>query len=421
MFRYAMHKDSPLRQWHYWAVLAWWISLMVVGGRVLLFPEARTVYATYAEAGHAWRAGANLYDGGYRYSPAMTPLFAGLSYLPDGVAGALWRWLGAAVLLVGLLWWVRRGFPRPMDPARQGLLFLLVAPLALPSLNNGQANILLTGLLVIAVTAAAERRWNLTALCLALSCLLKIYPLAIALLLLALYPRQLGWRLALALALGLALPFLFQEPRYVMREYHDFVGKLWDDDRSAWNLKDCYRDLWLLCRVWGIPVSRALYHGLQLAAAGGLAILVLIAGRAGWNSRRLLNTLLALGCCWMMLLGPCTESCTYSVLAPSLAAALVEGFCERRPLWFRGGVLVSYVLLLAALIAAWFPFGGSFHALGLLPLGALALSGTLLAQAVAGLWRPDRGGPLAKPHMLRRAARHQPAARASGAARISPY
>ena len=47
-------------------------------------------------------------------------------------------------------------------------------------------------------------RWNLAAAFLAGACLLKIYPLAIALLLIVAYPRPLGWRFVLAVGVGLA-------------------------------------------------------------------------------------------------------------------------------------------------------------------------------------------------------------------------
>jgi hypothetical protein len=388
----AVGKGSWLRRWQTWAIVLWAGSLLGVSMRVLCQPTSRTVYyPTYAEAGEHWRGGQDLYlaYGGYRYSPPVTVLFAALSYLPAGLAGVLWRLLGAGLLLGGLAWWCRVGLPRPLSSAQLALLYLLVAPLSLSSLNNGQANLLLAGLLVLAVSAAARARWNLVAVCLAMACLLKAYPLAIALLLLAAYPRPLSWRLPLALVAGLALPFLFQDASYVLDQYHNWLRNLKSDDRMGWSFDMSYRDMWLLFRLWGVPVGVKGYQFIQLAGGAAVALLC-VAGRwAGWRPQRLLPTLLGLGCCWMMLFGPATESSTYALLAPSLGWAVLEAFTEPRLFWARAPVALSYLLLAGSFAAGWFPFGTYVHSAGIHPLGTLVLTGTLVIRALIGLARRE--------------------------------
>jgi len=69
-----------------------------------------------------------------------------------------------------------------------------------------------------------------------------VYPLAVGLLLVLVYPRQLGWRLAVAVIAGLVVPFALQHPEYVARQYHDWIECVRVDDRSQWPLPDAYRD-----------------------------------------------------------------------------------------------------------------------------------------------------------------------------------
>jgi hypothetical protein len=377
-------------EWARWAVLVWGLALIIVAGRVLLKPGQRSVYPEYERAGQNWRAGHDLYCGlgGYRYSPPATLIFAAFSLAPSGTGEALWRLLGAGLFLGGLACWGRVGLPRTWSRDQLGLLFLLAAPLSLSSLNNGQANLHLAGLLVLSVAGAAWGRWNLVTLCLVLACLLKGYPVALALLLLVLYPRQLGWRLPLGLTVGLALPLLLQDADYVFRQYHQWLGDLRSDNRADWEFIKSYRDFWLLCRLWHLPVSRQAYLALQLGAAGLTAALCLAGRLRGLDPRRLLALVLVLASCWMMLFGPATESSTYALLAVPLAWMVLDAWIECRPLWVRSGTGVSYALLTGSFLAGWFPIGTEVHALGPQPLGTLILFLLVLIGTLLDLMRP---------------------------------
>src|SRR5262249_51258876 len=147
-------------------------------------------------------------------------------------------------------------------------------------------------------------------------------------------------RLLLALAVGLALPFLLQRPAYVAGEYATWFRLLAADDRSDWPLAISYRDVWLLCRLWQVPLTLRGYLVIQLLAAAGVAALCLAGRWVGWPKRRLLTALLLLGTCWMTVFGPATESCTYILLAPALAWALLEAWWQGRPHWYRGVLVV---------------------------------------------------------------------------------
>jgi hypothetical protein len=373
--------------WEKGALAAWLLVLGVVCVRAVVWPHTHSLYPIFADAARHWCAGESLYRhaapaaGGldvYRYSPLVAGLLTPLTVLPDPAASALWRLLNAAGLLAGLAWFCRAALPCRLSRNQRGVLFLLVLPLAVGNLNNAQSNPLVLGLVLGTVAAAAEGRWNRAAGCMALAGLFKIYPLAVGLLLAGLYPRQFLARLAAGLAVGLALPFLLQNPDYVAAQYASWLEYLGTDDRSGFPLATCYRDFQLVCRLWAHPLSPRAYQVLQVLVGAAIALLCWRRCHAGMGRRRLLNLLLGLGCCWMTVFGPATESATYVLLAPSLAWALVEAWSAGRPPWVRGWRAAVFGLLAATYMSCWFPGGARLQAFGLQPLAGLMLFADLL-------------------------------------------
>jgi hypothetical protein len=387
-----------LDRWEKLAGLAWIAALLVLCARVLISPQHHNTFPIYAAAGRAWLAGTGLYGrffeglDVFRYSPLVAGLLVPLAELPSRLANVLWRLLNAGVLLGALWWWGRVVLPGEWTPRRRRLLFLLVLPLALASLNNGQCNCLIAGLLLAAVAAAAEERWNLAASAVALASLWKVYPLALGLLLVVVYPRRLAGRLALALAAAAGLPFLMQHPGYVAGQYADWLRYLGADERQHVPLDYWLRDVRLLFRVWATPLSDRAFLVIQLTSGLAVAALCLAARRQGWPPRRLLTLLTGLACGWMMTVGPSVESCTFVLLAPSLAAALLSVNDESRPIWKSGTLLSSYGLFLLTYVAGWFSWGKAASNLGPQPLAALLFLGCLVMGALVEL----RGGKRAK-------------------------
>src|SRR5207253_1608455 len=152
----------------------------------------------------------------YRYSPLVTTFFVPFSLLPESAANVLWRLVNMAVYFAGVAAFCRTIYPGSacLGWFGTGWIGWLLVPLSLTSLGNGQANPLVIGCLLLGVVAAYRGRWNWAAVAVAVPILFKIYPVALALLLVLVYPRQLGWRLSLALAIGLVLPFGMQRPGY---------------------------------------------------------------------------------------------------------------------------------------------------------------------------------------------------------------
>jgi hypothetical protein len=399
--------DTPLARvrtgdgWVRVAVGVWLLLLLVLCARSAVQPRQRTLYPTWSGVGADWLAGRDSYfkqlaapQEGYRYGPPVTASFVPLYLLPERIGNVLWRVFNAGVLLAGFAWWLRSAAPEPTTTRERAIQFLLLSPLALSSLNNGQVNPLLTGVLLAALAACAEERWNIAAGCLAGACVLKLYPVALALLLVAVHPRRLGLRLVAALGLIAALPFLLQRPEYVAREYRLWFEAIRHGDLSRrWGLEHlAYRDLWLLLRIWVMPVPDAVYLAIQLGTALGCAGLCLAARLRRWPERRVLEVVLVLGCCWMILCGPATESATFILIGPALAWRLLRARRDGASPAERLLAEFGYGLLVLCVLAGLSPNVARFHNLALQPLGVLLLNVSYLGVTVRALAERSAAG-----------------------------
>lgn len=382
-----------------WAVVVWVIIVAAVGVRVLLKPHANTVFPIFADAGCNWLAGHDLYRppksglDQFRYSPTIAAAFAPCWLLPPWLGEVLWRALNVTVFLAGLAAWTRWQWG---DQANLPAMMLLVVPLAVGSFNNGQCNLLLTGLLLGAVTSFAAGRWTFAAGALAIAVLFKGYPLALGLLLAVVEPRRFMPRLLVAVGIGLTLPFLFQDADYIARQYQALFTRLGAEDRSTGDISRGYRDLQLLLRNLGLPISLVAYRVVEVIAGVACAALVIRMRRCN-DSRSVVWACGALGLCWMTLFGPSTESSTYVLVAPILAQAVIDG--RERAAGQRGLAYASYSVFTLSMMAAWLPpvWNGRIQALGVQPAAACLLFAYALRECA---------------HQMKRAAGSFPAARA---------
>lgn len=398
--------------WMRGALCLYLLLFVAVGTRTVLQPHRGSLYPVWKLAGRDWLTGHDLYGdslgGGasrseYRYSPLVAGLFTACNLLPDGVGNVGWRFINLVSFLAALGWWLSKGLAFDFSPARRGVAFLLAAPLALGSLNNGQVNLLLIALMLASVTASALGRWNIAALCMAAAIMFKIYPVALALLLIMVYPRQLGLRVLVALALLAAMPFLMQDSEYVLRQYRLWYDRVshGDDYRRYWELVSGYRDLWLLIRAWELPVTLRQYTLLQLAGAAGCAALTLVATFRLPKGRETLFVVLSLATMWMLLLGPAPESCTYVLAAPTLGVWLLHTADGRnRPGHYLA--VCGYGLLILCVIAGTHsPLIRLYQASGLQPLGLILYAIGFVGSIAIRLIRPDR--PVVAPDFDERA------------------
>lgn len=398
-----MRHEGLTARWraaHPWMKAAVCLYVILIVGfctRAALQPHRSNVYPIWQMAGHDWLTGHDLYGeqagenpirSGYRYSPLIAGCFTACELVPERLGNVAWRLLNIAAFLAALGWWLNKGLPFELSQSQRGQVFLLVAPLALGNLNNGQVNLLLIALMLAAVTASGLGRWNVAALCLGLAILLKIYPVALALLLVVVHPKRLGLRLVLALALLAAVPFLMQEPGYVARQYQLWFDRVAHGDtyRRFWTLDAGYRDAWLLIRAWGLPIDLHRYTQLQLAGGGCCAALTLLTVIRLKRGRESLFVAFSMATAWMLVLGPSPESSTYVLAAPTMVAWLIQTADGRNPPAHSLVAIGHGLLVLCAIAGTYSPTIHLYQASGLQPIGVilycLGYVGTLAVRLI---------------------------------------
>jgi hypothetical protein len=342
---------KSLGGWNIGALAVWIIIFLALAVRTVANPNRATAFTVYRLAGTHWLGAQHLYGDwrGFVYSPLAAIFFTPFAFLPPGWGNLGWTWLNAAIFLLGVWALLGSGIYPGIKPGYRGIVYLLLVPLVLGNLDTGQANPTVIGLVLLAIAAASTDRWSVAAVCIAAATYLKIYPLAVGLILFLLAPRRLSWRLVLALIVLGILPFLFQHWPYVSQQYHEWISTRSADDRRLYPIKDVPLDLWfLLVRLGHLPIPSFVYSAFQILSGGAIALFSLVGVWKKWPKERLLAGILAFLCIWMTLCGPATELQTYVVLAPVVVMMLTDAVLQPRPLWLRVGLLLVYLLMVMA-------------------------------------------------------------------------
>jgi alpha-1,2-mannosyltransferase len=321
--------------WFGWALL-----FIATAAIILVVGNTRSVVGNYRVAGIAWLDGNGLYDlsgvGGFTYLPQAAILFIPFSLLPEITGEVVWRAVNIAVFVLGIRSFTRLAAARTVRDLFP-LVTLVALPLAWDCARNGQATLIMTGLMLLAVVDLARERWWRSALWLSLSVAVKPIAIVLPLLVMAL-DRPMAWRVPAALAVLALLPFAAQHPTYVLEQYAGFqqntvtaahvgaVDKGWTTPFNALQLV-------------GVPVPERVQNGIRLAAAAGTLALCAIAHRRR-DASAMGVYLYALAATYLMLFSPRTENNTYAMLGPAIGA-----FCA----WV---VLIERRLALGALLWA---------------------------------------------------------------------
>lgn len=357
------------------AILVWIAILLAISGRIVFSARNNSVYPIFATAGEHWRDGEPVYSeptpdlDQFRYSPLVAAWFSWWSILPRTVGEFVWRALNAVVLLGGVAVWAnwRR------TPADVGWMLLLIVPLAVGGLNNGQCNALIAGLLLFAQVWLDRERYWAAAIAIAICVLLKEYPIALGLLFCVIEPRRFTPRFAICILAGLALPYLMAPASYVTEQYTAWFARVSGDDRTSYGLAVSYRDLQMLLRVCGIPLTLVQYRLLETLLAIAAAGFVWV-NREKWPRSHAIAACGAMATCWMTLAGPATESSTLVLAAPLLAEMMIDSMNQTH--WRRRVTLASYALLTVGAMIVWFPreIAKPVHSTAIQPLGLLLLT-----------------------------------------------
>ena len=141
--------------WPLCAAGPWAGVCLVVAVPAYLYPGTHTLFPIYDIASRQWWAGEDMYTRQaetteiYRYSPAFAVLASPFATLPPGVGNTAWKLTNAGIFAIGLWVWCRRGLPDRLTRDQVAAVFLLALPVAGGCVYNGQANLLMTGLLLL--------------------------------------------------------------------------------------------------------------------------------------------------------------------------------------------------------------------------------------------------------------------------------
>lgn len=317
-----MHSDpaSKPRRWFencraqtWLAFTLWALPLLVIAGMVIADPCRRSVVPVYHKAVVDWWAQQNLYDGwSYHYLPQFAVLFTPFHFLPSPLGDLLWRFVSAAVLVGGLWRWLRQLFGSEVSRA---FLWgtLLVMPLSLGALRNGQANVVFGALMLQAVVCLYPRQWWAASAFMVLAVAVKPIGLVLVALAAVVY-APLRWRVALALAALAGLPFLFNSPAYVSSQYRQMFEHVQACVVVAGHQ---YADMGGIIRTFGGELD-AVISKLVRMVAGGAVLGVWWMGARRWADPLRAMWLHALAVSYLMLFNPMTESNSYVIVAPAI-------------------------------------------------------------------------------------------------------
>jgi len=272
---------------------------------------------------------------------------------------------------------VRRAFVPDWSLNRVGVWLTFSSILAIPAFNNGQLNVLIAAGTMLAVAAGADRRWIEAALWAALIAAIKGYPIAVGMLLLLAIPKRFAFAFVAATLVLFALPFLLQDPDYVIRCYEDFVRYSALDSRIYADISRVPRDWTTLPRMYlGIVPTSNVQHAVAGVAAAVFAGITLRLRR----SPEVLPLVWGLASVWMTVFGPATEMNTYSI------AAAFAPFVALRAVGRLAGIAAwcGVALLTATVLRGMFPNDRNFNVYGPQAVGML-----LLLPATLGFIRKD--------------------------------
>jgi hypothetical protein len=380
--------------WNRAAWMAWSVALVILVLRPLVASHRGTSFDTYQLAGLHWLHGEGIYTQwmGFVYSPLVAAFFAPFAGIPSPIANIVWRLLNSAALLAGMAALLKTEIFSAIKGRYSGILYLLLMPLAIGNIDISQANPLVAGMIMLSVAAAYRDRWNIAALCVGVATSLKIYPIAVGLLICVVAPRRFTWRILIALLLVGLVPFLFQHWSYVSEQYSAWIATRASDNRQQWPIEKLPLDLWFLIHwVAKLPVPPRIYSVIQLGTAASLALLCAVKARQGWARGRIMVALFNLVSIWMTLCGPATESYTYMMLAPAIVLSLVQALASHQPGSLRTLAIMAFALQFAAAARASFlPHFKPFWALSVQPVsGLVLLAYTLVWLFNEALWPRD--------------------------------
>lgn len=314
------------------ALILWVVLWIAVSVKFVVQPEKKSVYPCFADSSINWWADRSLYDNesqstGFRYSPTFALAFSPFAMLPATLGGILWSALNIALLVFALRILVKEIFPGDWTKFQEACFLMLSLAGCARAIWSAQSNSLVFALAVFAVVSLKKERWWAAAFLLAAAVHIKLWPAALALLLMARFPRQLGVRFAAAGAILVIPPFLTRPLPVVLQQYQDWYALLTGPYRTL--RQAGLRDAYTIAKHFGTYVDDRVYTILQLGLAGLALVWCLRLVQITHSNNTYFTGVLTTWVCWQLLAGPGTERLTFLLAAPIASWALIVSFKER--------------------------------------------------------------------------------------------
>ena len=337
-------------------------------------------FRVFTAAVHVLFRGGDLYTRNasefFKYSPTFALLFAPFTAGPPWLMASVWGALN--FFLAGL------GIDRLIDDPRARRRAHVVAMAGIAIATDGdQSNLLVTGAVLLALAAWEEGRSMRAAQLLALATLVKLFPLAIAALLLLRPQRRLASiaTFGAVLVVWILLPLVVVSPSTLLFEYQSWLGLLSRDHAHfGWSFMSAVRE--------GFGVDW-LPKTMQLFALAVQALPLLLGARFG-TDREFRRTLVCALLCFSVLFNHRSEYATFVISA----AAIAVWYASRRSSPVVTGLVILSILAPGPFftepepgthgVLAFLAAHRMFHPLRMLPLTALwlGMQGELLARFV---------------------------------------
>jgi len=332
-----------------WLSWAGWAVLFLATSAIILHDSSRSIFPIYQYASLAWFKGQRIYElsgiGGFTYFPQAAILFSPFAILPRAAGEMAWRLVSIGAIALAL-----RSFGSLVAERSGKNLFPLMTLVAIPIVwdcaRNGQATLLMTAVMLMAVVDVARLHWWRATLWLALAVAIK--PLAIVLvLLIAAINRPMTSRALFGMVLLALFPFLTQRPGYVIEQYVTCLQNMAISAHVGVAAHGWTSPFTALRAVTGIDVPEKLQTLMRLAGALGTLVLCYVSRRRH-DAATSAIFLFSLAALYVMLFSPRTENNTYAMLGPALAlflarAVKIEG---------RSGEAILLGVMALALVAS---------------------------------------------------------------------
>lgn len=325
---------KTFRSWNHWynaGLILWCVLLVVVTAKCVFKPKMHSVYPSYIQTVRAnlrYAGVEHSVESAYisrQYGPVFTDLLAPFCPLDDRLGGTLWS-LGSLGILLSAFYHLLTTYVENLNRKQLGIALLLLPWMGLASLYNGQLNIAITGLLLWGAIACQNRRWWTASILFAIPTAIKIYPVAMAMVFIALYPRQLLGRFAVTVLAVCCFPFLLHPASEVVAEYLQWMQYLASGEHYTLQLVRV--DVRTFVETWIGPITTAGFLPVQMFSGMVIAFLVLCRQNVEGFWKEGENKALGLAAysmtsLWLVLFGPATEEATYLLAAPAVALLLM--------------------------------------------------------------------------------------------------